>query len=678
MEENIKKEVVLDENLARLGSMLNSKFKTYEANRGMKELEWLADLRAYKGIYGSSVVLKEEQSKVYPKITRSKVIVALSRIHELLFPAKDRNWEITPTPDPSVSPQKFEEIVLELLQEKSQNGEEQVITEKEVRLAIEKKCKEACKAMAKVIDDQLIEMNYSEEAKKVIKSGLIYGTGIIKGPLIKTKNRHIWKPTDGQINKFMEVIEEYEVPYFEFVRIWDWYPDMSVTEQSQMDGCFERYLMNKYDLRKLAERGDFYGNIILDFLESNPNGNNVQKQWEVELQQIESKTTGTVASTAGKYEVLSFWGFVDGKTLADCGLEIEDPKMEYSCNVWLLGSRPIKIILFDDAIGHYTLFYYEKDETSIFGEGIPRIMKHSQDAISAAARMTLDNAACVSGPQVEVNWSLLTPGTDYTAFYPRKIWFREGRGVEAQYPAIRSLTFDSHIDELLKIIQYFEQNADKETALPTWLFMQPAPNETAQAASGRMMSVNMSIKDIVRNFDSFTEKNIGSLYRWNMEFNPREEIKGDYNIKAKGVGSLVMKEIRMQALNQLVATLSEDDWDYIDRRDILEKRLDANDISISLRSEEEAQKIREARQNTIISQLQIEAIKAEIAKDNAQAMVNLTKAKERNINANIAAAGDDEEKQARIAKLKADAMERIMKGASHASRGKTQGKIPAD
>ena len=113
------------------------------------------------------------------------------------------------------------------------------------------------------------------------------------------------------------------------------------------------------------------------------------------------------------------------------------------------------------------MFYYEKDETSIFGEGLARIMRHSQLSIAAGARMVLDNAACVSGPQVEINWDMMTDGTDMTSFYPRKVWFRRGRGVDAQYPALRVYDIASHVEELLKVIDAFKQFGDEETTLPT-------------------------------------------------------------------------------------------------------------------------------------------------------------------------------------------------------------------
>jgi hypothetical protein len=182
---------------------------------------------------------------------------------------------------------------------------------------------------------------------------------------------------------------------------------------------------------------------------------------------------------------LDFWGYVDGSDLENCGIDCPDVTLEYGANVILLGGIPIKVSLFEGALNQYKLFYYEKDETSIYGEGLCRVMRHSALAIGAGARMTLDNAAICSGPIVEMNLSLIEPNSDIDSLYPRQIIYRTGRGVDAQYPAIRNLAIDSHVPELLTVIDTFKQFADEETCLPTWMMGQMVNNETAQATAGR-------------------------------------------------------------------------------------------------------------------------------------------------------------------------------------------------
>lgn len=641
--------------MLNFGYRLKGQFSTNEAHRRVKELEWLESLRQYKGIYDPGVFIEPGNSRVYPKLTRAKVNIVLSRLHEMLFPETDKNWEISETPDPTLSTEVVMQIIESLFTVDEQTGQPIPPSEDDVRIAIKAHAKKRCEAMSNVMDDQFVEMDYSEEVKKVLRSALIYGTGIMKGVMISSHTKRHWAPLPG--GEFAETQNTQDVPFYLNTRIWDWYPDMSTTDIDKIEGSFERHVMTKHDLRQLIKRDDFYGDLISQYMTEHPHGDYTAKNWEVDLQTIEVEagagsgvktmtTSGTVVNEnyqstnrqfGHKFQVLEYWGYVDGRDLEACGLIIPDVTLEYAANVWLLGNVPIKAVLYDGALNEYKVFYYEKDETSIFGEGLARIMRHSQLAIAASARMVLDNGACVAGPQIEANISLLTPDTDYNSVYARKMWFREGKGVDAQYPALRSVSFESHIAELLEIVAAFKQFGDEETTLPTWMMAQNVSNETAQATSSRMATITISIKDVVKNFDAFTEKIIADLYAWNMEFNPRQDIKGDFRCKARGVSSLVMKEIRMQALNQLSTTLLPEDWIYVPRREFLLEKFKAHDILITLRTEEEASKLREEEQNSMQMQLAVEMQKAEIGYKKAQTMAQLTKAKDKNVEANLKA-----------------------------------------
>ena len=632
--------------MTSFGQRLSAQFSSNKAYRRAKELEWLESMRQYKGLYDPDVKIEENASKVYPKITRSKLNIVLSRLHDMLFPETDKNWEIEPTPEPKIAKETIVEIAKGLFTQDPETGENKPPSLDELRIAIKAFAKHTCELMSSEIDDQLIEMDYKEETKKVLRSGLLYGTGIMKGPMIKKRTKRKWEPLPS--GDYEEKIDNEDLPDLQFVRLWDWYPDMAVTEPEDMEGSFERHGLNKHDLRKLAKKEGYYSDVIEKYMKDNPEGNYTPEFFEVELQTIEMEagsgqsTTGSTTTTrpetsirqiGRRYELAEFWGYVDGSDMEACGIQVPDVSLEYGCNAWLLGNKVIACFLFENALDQYKIFYYEKDETSIFGEGLARVMRHSQIAVASAARMVLDNGSCVAGPQVEVNYDLLVPGTDYSSFYSRKIWYRKGRGIDAQYRAIQAINFDSHIEELIKIGDWFLNFADMETTLPTWMIGQMVNNETAQATSGRMGMITVSIKDVVKNFDSFTEKIIRDLYAWNMrsEFNPRPDIKGDYNVKARGVSSLVMKEIRMQALNQLATTMTEEDWDYVDRREFLAERFKTHDVVLRLKTEEEVQKIREERQNSLMSQLAIAMQQSEIGKNKAQTMSLLAKAKEHNI-----------------------------------------------
>jgi len=635
-----------DADLQEFARRLRAQFSENERLRRPKETEWLENLRQHKGIYDPKTLalIPPNASKVYPKITRSRDNTVLSRLHEMLFPDKDKNWEIEPTPVPKVPIETVKEITKALVTQNPETGAIVLPTPKQIKQGIKEYAESSCQDMAVEMEDQLSEMDYSMRVgKPTLKSGVILGTGVVKGPLPIQYYVTVYEATeDDVISKETEKTS----PYFQNIKIWNWYPDMNVTDPEQMEGCFERHIMSKHDVRKLLKRKGFRNEIIRQYLIDHPNGDATKKQFEMDLEKLDEalapknafetpEGTGTQKSVFRKYEILEYWGYVSGKELQASGSEIAEELLEEElpATVWILGNNVIKAIRNDMKIKDiiYHVFYFDKDETSIFGEGLPRVTRHSALTVAAASRMMLNNAAICSGPQFEVNATLVI-NEDVNDIHPMKVWVREGRGVDAQYPAIRILNIESHIPEYINIIDQFIKFGDIESTLPTWFISDPnaMSNETSTGVSMRMSSMTLTVRDIVRNFDEHQESVIKALYAWNMEFSDKPEIKGDYKVRARGSSSLVTKEVRMQALNQFATTITPEDWPYIPRRKFLEERIKANDLDITLNSEEKAQEIRQSMVDQRARELAYKQAEADIDKTRGMALNLVTKAKKTN------------------------------------------------
>ena len=62
-------------------------------------------------------------------------------------------------------------------------------------------------------------------------------------------------------------------------------------------------------------------------------------------------------------------------------------------------------------------------------------------------------------------------------------------------------------------------------------------------------SANVVFRSYVKNFDDdVTTPDIRRAYDWNMQFNEKEEIKGDYEVDARGSSVLLMRELQAQNL----------------------------------------------------------------------------------------------------------------------------------
>lgn len=563
-EEFLKKDLEDNKYIDHLAQYVKASFEASEAARKVIEDGWIAALKQYRGIYSPEILSKivPNRSRAFVRVTRTKVKTVDSRLCDLLFPANgSKNWGITPTPIPQLSPQK-KEAITKLYEQES--GEKITPTKLE-SLMLDSATKQSEK-MAKVIEDQLSELKYREIMRDVIHSGDVYGTGILKGPLVSvTENKQYYKRVDGS-GKEEWLLKDYDkiIPFCEHVRVWDIYPDMEATSFEDARYIVQRHKMSKQSLNALARREDFSGDVIKSYLKDNPEGDYEKRAFEITLQDISDIYTMSHAdsSKSRKYEVFEFWGYVDTHTLQEWGFTIPEDKqgwLEIPCNVWVLGDKVIKCAMhpLEGVKWPYFAYYFDKDETSIFGEGIPSIMSTMQDMINSGFRAMLDNAAISAGPQIEVNLDLLSEDEQYTEVHPFKVWTRTGTGPDAQNPAIRHIPIQSYTPEFIKMLELFGMYSDEITTIPRYMWGDTSgPQGALRTSSGLSMmmgSANMSIKDQVKNFDDgITTPFIKAMYHWNMQFNEDDDIKGDYAILARGSASLIQKEMYTQYLIQFL------------------------------------------------------------------------------------------------------------------------------
>ena len=111
-------------------------------------------------------------------------------------------------------------------------------------------------------------------------------------------------------------------------------------------------------------------------------------------------------------------------------------------------------------------------------------------------------------------------------------------------------------EELANIIAISKQFIDDMTGMPSIAQGEDAEGSkrTAQGTALLMNSANVTFRRIVKAFDDdMTVPNIRRFYDWNMQFSKKQEIKGDYNVDARGSSVLLVRE--MQAQNLMVLAL---------------------------------------------------------------------------------------------------------------------------
>lgn len=623
---------VNSKNLAKMGTEFRKLINQFITDRKLLEEQWMRNLRQYQRKYDPSVedLIPEERSHVYPGDTRIKIKGGVAKMMEMMFPAQDRNWELAVSPIPSIPEDDLSAIIsgLEI------NNPEESLRSEDIERAVKAFADDRKNKMESAIADQLSDpgVDYPQMCKKVVRSGYIYGFGVARAPMVRTQQERIWQ-RDPQIGAYKAVTKTIRRPYPEYVRAWDIYPDLSARSWEDQEMLFERMALTRHGLAQLADRPDFISENIKNYLKDHPSGNYVTKDFDAELQTLD-KTSNLADRTSRRYEVYRAFGFVSAHSLQRVGVELKESEMhgDVLADVWFIDDVVIKAqkAAFGDNISdYYHAFVYAEDEDSgLTGVGLPEEVRDSQMSLCASTRALMDNMAASAGPIVEVNEDLLPSGRkNIGQIHAFKVIYREGVGNESQYPAVRTISTESHVGEILSIIDMQRRQMEIESNLPSILFGNPQQQQTGEAfrtstnMSMLIGSANMVTKDTVRAFDKFTVSLIGSMLAWNMEFNEDDKIKGDYQVVAKGNISLVAKEVRGAALDQFMTTLTPEERAILDTYGLLLDRLKARDLPTDrVMPRDEAMQVIQNMQQAASQASQVEQSLTQAKADSASAV----------------------------------------------------------
>jgi hypothetical protein len=574
------------EQMPGLAGYVKKKFEDSENGRRSHEQRWLQAFKNFRGIYDSTTQFRDsERSKVFIKITKTKVLAAYGQIIDILFANKKFPIvvEATPMPegieefahmktpldeDAGVSdPYGFEgdgrevppgglqanqphklgsyekEFPDMLASGPSRMGEPQVSPAQKMALKMEK-----------CIQDQLLDTNATNVLRQAIFEASLLGTGIVKGPFNFYKRVNKWeKGEDGQRNY---VPYEKIVPRIEYVSVWDFHPDPSATSIEDCEYVIQRHRMNRQQLRALIMRPYFDAEAIEECLAKGANYED--KYYEDTIREDETEPY----YQENRFEVLEYWGVIDKKYAYEVGLDNVNDMSEFDqaqVNVWVCGNHVIRCVMnpFTPARIPYQAFPFEINPYQLWGVGVAENMEDAQLLMNGHVRMAIDNLALAGNLVFDVDEASLVPGQNMDIF-PGKI-FRRQSGVTGT--AINGLKFPNTAGENIQMYQISRQLADEETGIPSIMHGQTGVTGTGRTAAGLSMlmgSAGLAMKTVIKNVDDYLLKPIGEAYfQWNMQFNENvDDIEGDLEIKPRGVASVMQKEVRSQRLTSLLQTVA--------------------------------------------------------------------------------------------------------------------------
>ena len=572
-----------------LAGVIKAKFQASENARQFDEKRWLRAYRNYRGIYGNDMAFTEsEKSKVFVKITKTKVMAAYGQIIEVLFSSGKFPLGI----DPTVMPEDIAEYAH--VAKESQPAEEQEVrspygfpgdgndlepgaTFDSILGGLREEYGKAnfsegpskdgrsepqispaeisAKNMERLIHDQLGESSATSVFRHSLFEMALLGTGIVKGPFSYDKLSHKWEK-DRETGTNVYNPKSKLVPRIEAVSFWDFYPDPDAVTVDDADYIIERHNYTKTQLRDLMNRPFFRADAVRECLAMGPNYE--ARGYESSL--LDRETTDEFDKN--RYEILEFWGYLDKELAEQAGLEIDDDMDELdelSVNCWVCNGKILRLVInpFTPARLPYMVCPYEINPYQFFGVGIPENMDDAQTIMNGHARMAIDNLALAGNLVFDVDETMLVPGQDMKVF-PGKI-FRRQSGQPGQ--SIHGVKFPNTANENLMMFDRFRQLADESTGIPSYSHGTTGVQSTTRTAAGMSMLMGaaaLNIKTVVKNIDDYLLRPLGeSMFAWNMQFNEdTPEIRGDLDVKARGTSSLMQKEVRSQRLMTFLQTAS--------------------------------------------------------------------------------------------------------------------------
>lgn len=522
-------------------------------------------------------------SEIYMLLTNVKCRAAEGWIKDVLIPPGEKPWGLEPTPIPDLPAEKKKEIdqlvLFEAKEQMLQAGSFDAVSAEDMtdRLydlwdeTLEdtlKKSRKVVSIIERQIEDELVEGNYYNALIEFMNDIVTFPTAFMKGPIYEKIPLLQW---NFQGTGATPVVREKIVRRYKRVSPFDIFP--SPGARSMQDGfVIERHRVRKGDLLQMIGVPGFDAKMIGKLLKAFENrGNIFDYQSGVDQERREAeKRDWEVDDPVDMMVGIEFWGPVPAHHLKEWGVkDIIDDGREYNVQVWMFDRFVIMARLNPHPLGRRPYYgtSFEKVNDSIWGKGIPQLMRDIQDICNASARSLVNNMAIASGPQVEVMTDRLDPSEDAENVYPWKIWKTKDDGLHGK-PAIQFFQPNPMTDGLLKVYDYFFKQASEVSGIPAYIYGSPEVSGAGRTASGLGMLMNAAskaLKEVIKHIDDdVTRPSIYDHFVQKMLFDEDTPMGGDINVIARASEYLIIAEqLAVRRTEFLEKTTNEYDMQII-------------------------------------------------------------------------------------------------------------------
>lgn len=543
-------------------------FSTFKAGREPFEEVWEECWSNFLGKYQHNKIWKTKtegrgaRSRIFIKLTALKCNTAHAKISDVLFAGRGG----VPFDVAALNPEQY-------------SVDDVQVTE-------------ALRLMKKKLKEHFKKINLKRIMDLAILETAIYGTGVLKGPIMSSTRRisAAMEPTSAGGTAFA-LRSQYEADVkVDRVSIWNYYADTNVASPSDGIGEIHTERLLPSALRLLAASG--YDALAIEEAiasHSSLSGDTDDRQTELGEQFV-----GEAGEKDKRITVLEYWGLVPVKMLRAAGVQLpEDADDRDSIEALVvLAADGILIKASVNPLPRRPFYVcpWKERPGSIYGTGVAEAMRDSQKMVNSCARLIIDNKALSGNGMVGINIDRInTKRTTNLEIYPGKVWYTKGNYSPRE--VVDSIAFPDVTLGLQGLMEMFERFADEETGIPRYTHGEQGSflNKTASGMSMLMTQANINLKTVLENIDDYWIEPIVEMFgHWFQEMGEENAMQIPLRFLATGTDSLMAKEIKLESyLKAMQVTSSPQDAIFIDRSKLMKALFDLLETGDVLRSDEE-------------------------------------------------------------------------------------------
>ncbi len=515
----------------------------------------------------------EVRSTVFLNITRTYCDAAASRVADMLIPTDDRAFEIKPRPVPDLidlakgilGDDDKQDAVRQaaIASDNPVPGPQDVIPQAQKKIAFARSqletARQKAKAAERQIDSWLIECQYHAEVRRVIEDAARIGTGVLKGPVpMKRQQTQVVEGPNQEMglgNGELAIAKIVKIePGSKRIDPLNLFPDPSCGHDIHNGSwIFERDYISSRKLMELRDMPGYIGSQIDLILAEGPS------KMQSDAPPPQGDDNAQISEPTDRYEIWYFTGMLGKADITALAIEDPDGKLpdHVHAMVTMVNDRPIKGAINPLTTGDfpYDVINWQSRPGHWAGIGVSRQIRVPQRMINAACRNMMDNAGLAAGPQILIKLGVVTPSDGNYTLAPRKVWTIDPNADPVDLNQVfRAVTIESDQQDLMAIINFALKEAEDTTSLP--MLLQGQGGKAPETVGGMQLLTNNAssvLRRLARQFDDrITEPHIRRYYAYLMEYGD-DEVKGDFQIDARGSSALVERDIQNQAVQTMAS-----------------------------------------------------------------------------------------------------------------------------